>query len=75
MKKAYEWLKEKARVVAVLVAAGAASLVSGSALAVIDVSDITDKVTEVGVAVAIIGAAVLVMIVGVKVWKWLRRAL
>lgn len=43
--------------------------------AAIDTADITDAITEAGAAGAVVGAAVVVMIVGIKVFKWLRRAL
>jgi len=51
------------------------SVVATSAHAVIDVGDITDAIASAGVAGATVGAAVVVMIVGIKVFKWLRRAL
>lgn len=40
-----------------------------------DTTSVTTAITNAGAAVAVIGAAVLVLLVGVKVWKWLARAL
>lgn len=51
------------------------ALTAVPASAAIDVSDITAAITEAGTAGATVGAAVVVMIVGIKVFKWLRRAL
>ena len=48
---------------------------AGSAHAVLDTSDITDAITAAATAIGVIGLAVVVMIVGAKVFKWLRRAL
>lgn len=39
-----------------------------------DLSDVTDAITAGSTAIATIGAAVLVMVVGLKVWKRLRSA-
>jgi len=52
-----------------LVTAGAAS-----AQTAIDVSSITTILTAVGVAVATVGAAVLVVVYGAKAYKWIRSA-
>ena len=41
----------------------------------IDVSAVTGAIAEAGQAIAVVGAAVLVMTVGMKVWKWIQRAL
>lgn len=40
-----------------------------------DVTSVTTAVTDAGAAGAIIGAAVLAMIAGIKLWKWVRRAM
>jgi len=50
-------------------------LASGLAQAVVDTTDIEAAITDAGTAGAVVGAAVVVMIVGIKVFKWLRRAL
>jgi len=38
-------------------------------------ADVTTAITAAGTDVATLGAAVLVVFVGIKVFKWLRRAL
>jgi len=43
--------------------------------AVLDVSSVTTAITDAGTAGATVGLAVLVMIVGIKLFKWVRRAL
>lgn len=57
-------------------ALGAAALVAaGNAAAAVDVSAV---VTEIGTAVTpigLIGAAVLLVIVATKIYKWVRRAM
>jgi hypothetical protein len=41
----------------------------------IDTGSVTTAITSAGTAVAVVGAAVLVLMVGIKVWKWIQRAL
>jgi hypothetical protein len=43
------------------------------AFAVIDVSTATTAITDAGTAAGVIGLAVLVMLIGVKAWHWIRR--
>ncbi|MBC3871918.1 major capsid protein [Undibacterium oligocarboniphilum] len=50
-------------------------LVSFSASAAVDTSAVTSAITDAGAAVATVGAAVLVLHVGMKVYKWVSRAL
>lgn len=60
-------------------------LVAGSALAVaapsfatgtpIDVSSVTDQITAQATPIGLIGAAVLLLVVGIKAYKWVRRAM
>jgi len=60
---------------AVLAAGFATVLATSSASAAVDV---TSTVTEIGGAtapIALIGAAVLSVMVGLKIYKWVRRAL
>jgi hypothetical protein len=60
------------------IAVGAGILVTGvSAFAqsTIDVSGVTGALTNVSAAVATVGAAVLVVYVGVKAYKYIRAAL
>lgn len=47
-------------------------LVSLASHAAIDTTAITTTVTEVAAAIAVVGAAVLIMHLGAKVWKWLK---
>jgi len=58
-----------------LLAAGASLVVASSAHAAVDVGDVTTALTDAGAAIAVVGAAVLVVIVGTKVFKWVARAL
>jgi len=44
-------------------------------LGVIDVTGVTTALTDAGTAVATVGVAVLVVIVGVAAYKFIRRAL
>lgn len=41
----------------------------------VDLTAVTAALGETGTAIATIGAAVLVVAVGLKGWKWLQRAL
>ena len=56
------------------VAVGAMSF-AGVASAAVDTSSVTGAITDAGTAVGVVGAAVLVVIVGTKVFKWVARAL
>lgn len=46
-----------------------------SANAALVTTDITAAITDAATASGVVGLAVVVMIVGIKVFKWLRRAL
>lgn len=62
---------------AVRVLAGAAAA-AGSVAANAAAIDVTDIVTDIGAQaapVALIGGAVLVLMVGIKAFKWVRRAM
>lgn len=59
---------------AVLVAAGVAAY-AGSASAAIDTTSVTAALTDAGTAAGVVGAAVLVVIVGIHAFKYIRRAL
>lgn len=50
---------------------GAASL----SQAAVDTADVITAITAAGTAAAAVGAAVLVMHVGIKVYKWIRGAM
>ena len=51
-----------------------ASLVSASALAAVPAA-VTTAISDAAADIAILGAAVLVVIVAYKVFQWLRRAM
>ncbi len=55
--------------------AAAATGMSAANAAGIDTSSVTSALTDAGAAVAVVGAAVLVVVVGTKVFKWVARAL
>lgn len=70
-----------ARLVPVSRAAGLASAVSAALMALpshaaaIDVTDVTADIAAQAAPVAAIGAAVLLLYVGIKAFKWVRKAL
>jgi len=56
----------------------AGGLASGATVAQAAAVDVTAVVTDIGaqaVSVAAIGAAVLLLLVGIKAFKWVRRAM
>lgn len=58
------------------VAGGVAlGLVGSSAHAAIDTAGVTTALTDAGTAAGVVGAASLVVIVGIKAYKMIRRAL
>lgn len=50
-------------------------VLSNNAMAVIDTSAVTTAISDAGTAVGVVGAAVLVLTVGIAVYKWLKRPL
>lgn len=55
-----------------------AGLVAGlpfAANAAVDVADVVTEISGASAPIALIGGAVLVVIVGIKVYKWVRRAM
>lgn len=57
-------------------AAASALVLAGQAqAAAIDVTDVVADIAAQAAPIASIGAAVLVLIVGIKAFKWVRRAL
>lgn len=61
---------------AVLAVPLALALASGSAsAAAIDVADVVTDIGAQAAPVALIGTAVLILFVGIKAFKWVRRAL
>lgn len=62
------------RRVAQLVAAGL-SLSAAMAQAAVDTTTITTGITDASTAVAAIGAAVVLVVLGIKTYKWVTRSL
>lgn len=62
-----------------LAGVGSASVAAGSAFASggggVDVSAVVSAITAAATPIASIGAAVLIVHVGIKVYRWVRRAL
>lgn len=57
-----------------LVAAGVLSAATASQAAV-DVTAVVAEISGAAAPIALIGSAVLVVMVGIKVYKWVRRAM
>ena len=58
-----------------LLAAGVLALSSGAQAAAIDVSDVVTEIGAQAAPIAAIGSAVLLLVVGIKAFQWVRRAL
>lgn len=58
-----------------LVAAGVLTAVGSANAAAIDVAGVTTEIAAQSAPVASIGAAVLLLYVGIKAFKWVRKAL
>ena len=56
-------------------AALAAGMASAQTSGAIDVTDVVTKIGDQSTPIAAIGGAVLVLFVGIKAFKWVRRAL
>lgn len=50
-------------------------LAATPALAAVDVGEVVSEIQGAAAPIAAIGSAVLIVLVGVKVYKWVRRAL
>lgn len=55
-------------------AAGSLTVAANNAMAAVP-ADVTTAITTAATDVATVGAAVIVVMVGIKVWKWIQRAL
>lgn len=55
--------------------AAPAMVAMGSAHATIDTSGVTSALTDAGTAAGVVGAAVLVVLIGIKAFKFIRSAL
>ena len=53
----------------------ALALASTPALAAVDVTSVVSEIQGAAAPIAAIGGAVLIVLVGIKVYKWVRRAL
>ena len=51
------------------------AVIATSAQAAIDVTAVTTEITGAAAPIAAIGAGVLVLMVGIKVYKWIRAAM
>jgi hypothetical protein len=69
MNKIIKAARSRSAIVAALAASAA-----GSASAAIDTAPITSAFSETGVAAGVVGAAVLVLVVGIKSFKYIRSA-
>lgn len=65
-------MKNKRRALAGLGMTGAAAMANAAA---IDVTSVTTDIAAQAAPVAAIGAAVLLLVVGIKAFKWVRAAL
>ncbi len=54
---------------------GATAITTPAHAAGIDVTAVVKAIEEVAPAAAAIGAAILIMTVGIKVWKWVKGAM
>lgn len=57
------------------VVVGAAALVPALAFAAPDVTGVVTEIGDAAAPIAAIGSAVLLVMVGIKVFKWVRRAM
>jgi len=69
-----DWAKSKTATVVAIGTAGAAAFQPAHAAA-IDVAAVTTDIAAQAAPVAAIGAAVLLLYVGIKAFKWVRKAL
>lgn len=56
-------------------AATGLTLAAGASQAAVDVTDVVTEIGGAAAPIALIGSAVLMVIVGIKVFKWVRRAM
>ena len=56
-----------------LLALAGVGLAASSAHAAIDTTAAVAAITDAGTAVGVVGAAVFLVMIGIKVWHWLRR--
>ncbi|MBN9411383.1 MAG: phage coat protein [Burkholderiales bacterium] len=75
MNKRFALIRNPRNLSAVVVAAGASLLPVLSHAAAIDVDDLVADIAAQAVPVGLIGGAVLLLMVGIKAFKWVRRAM
>lgn len=68
-------INAQSRRLAQIAAAGALVLASQAHAAAIDVTSVVSDIEAQAAPIAAIGAAVLILFVGIKAFKWVRRAL
>lgn len=68
-------MKKYLRKVGGVVVSAPLLLAGAAAHAAVDVSDVVTEIQGASAPVAAIGAAVLIVLVGVAVYKWIRRAM
>lgn len=66
---------EKLHLARMTAVGGVAAFVASSARAEIDTAPITAALTEAGTAAGVVGAAVLVVLIGIKAFKYVRAAM
>lgn len=72
MKKMVQKFKGK---LPALAGVGAAAVAAAPSFAAVDVADVVTEIQGAAAPIASIGAAVLIVMVGIKVYKWVRRAM
>lgn len=73
--RAFEWAKAKTGTVVAVATASASAVLTPAHAAAIDVSDVTADIAAQAAPIAAVGAAVLILFVGIKAFKWVRKAL
>ncbi|WJI17475.1 phage coat protein [Pseudoxanthomonas winnipegensis] len=58
-----------------LAGAATAAVATAPAFAAVDVTEVTTEIAGAAAPIAAIGSAVLIVMVGIKVYKWVRRAM
>ena len=72
---AYDWAKAKTGTVVAVALAAASAVLTPVHAAAIDVADVVTDIAAQSAPIAAIGSAVLLLYVGIKAFKWVRKAL
>jgi lysozyme family protein len=75
MKKFVELFRKKASVLVLALMAFVVPFAASAQTAAVDVSGVVSAIEAAAAPIASIGAAVLLILVGIKVYKWVRRAM